>query len=142
MKRPLVCKVCLERDGVETVAVVEHRCTNERTGEEFTAHVCARCLEVGRETRVTCRTFTRRSSKTAAKIKPTSPDDAKLMPESTGHEREACAGKNSQAPDLRQKDRPKAASPQPDRAGLRSRYAQHRSILISAIRHEAEPTEA
>jgi hypothetical protein len=57
MKRPLVCRVCLERDGVESASVVEHRCTNEHTGKDFTAHVCARCLEVGHETRVTCRTF-------------------------------------------------------------------------------------
>lgn len=60
MKRPLVCGVCLEADGVESAAVVEHRCTNEHTGKDFTAHVCARCLKAGRETRVTCRSFTRR----------------------------------------------------------------------------------
>lgn len=64
---PLVCRVCLERDGVELASVVEHRCTNERTGVEFTAHVCARCLEVARETRVTCRSFTRGPIKLAAK---------------------------------------------------------------------------
>jgi hypothetical protein len=57
MKRPLVCRVCLHRDGVVSASVVEHLCTNERTGKDFTAQVCARCLEIGRETRVTCRTF-------------------------------------------------------------------------------------
>jgi hypothetical protein len=57
MKRPLVCRVCLDRDDVESASVVEHRCINEHTGKDFTAHVCARCLEVRRETRVTCRTF-------------------------------------------------------------------------------------
>jgi hypothetical protein len=54
------CRVCLERDGAESTSVVEHRCTDERTGKHFTANVCARCLELGRETRVTCRTFSRR----------------------------------------------------------------------------------
>jgi hypothetical protein len=54
----LLCRLCLESDGVESTSVVEHRCTDERTGKHFTANVCARCLEVGRETRVTCRTFT------------------------------------------------------------------------------------
>jgi hypothetical protein len=62
MKRPMVCRACLEVDGVETSSVVEHRCINENTGKDFMAHVCARCLEAGRETRVTCRTFVRRPS--------------------------------------------------------------------------------
>jgi hypothetical protein len=62
MKHPLVCRVCLERDGVESASVVERRCTNQHTGKDFKTHVCARCLEAGRETRVTCRTFTRRPS--------------------------------------------------------------------------------
>ena len=53
------CRVCLERDGAESTSVVEHRCTDERTGKGFTANVCARCLKAGRETRVTCRTFGR-----------------------------------------------------------------------------------
>jgi hypothetical protein len=53
------CRVCLERDGAESTSVVEHRCTDERTGKHFTANVCARCLKAGRETRVTCRTFGR-----------------------------------------------------------------------------------
>jgi hypothetical protein len=54
----LACKACLEGDGtVSAAAVVEHRCTNARTGKDFTAFVCARCLDAGRETRVTCRTF-------------------------------------------------------------------------------------
>jgi len=57
MKRSLVCSVCLEADGVESASVIEHICTNEHTGKAFTAHVCAHCLEVGRETRVTCRRF-------------------------------------------------------------------------------------
>jgi hypothetical protein len=57
--------VCLEADGVESAPVVEHRCTNEYTGKDFTAHVCARCLEVGRETRVTCRTFSAQHPKSA-----------------------------------------------------------------------------
>jgi hypothetical protein len=48
---------CFERDGVVSRDVVEHLCTSDRTGQEFTAFVCTRCLEVGRETRVTCRTF-------------------------------------------------------------------------------------
>jgi hypothetical protein len=54
----LLCRRCLEGDGAESTSVVEHRCTDERTGKHFTANVCARCLEAGRETRVTCRTFT------------------------------------------------------------------------------------
>jgi hypothetical protein len=54
------CRVCVERDGIESASVVEHRCTDERTGKHFTANVCAHCLEAGRETRVTCRTFSRR----------------------------------------------------------------------------------
>lgn len=29
MKRPLVCSVCLGRDGVESASAVEHLCTNE-----------------------------------------------------------------------------------------------------------------
>jgi hypothetical protein len=53
----LVCKLCLEGDGRVSTAVVEHRCTNARTGKDFTAFVCVRCLEAGRVTRVTCRTF-------------------------------------------------------------------------------------
>ena len=59
MIRTFLCQVCLERDGVESTSVVEHRCTDERTGKHFTANVCARCLEADRETRVTCRTFGR-----------------------------------------------------------------------------------
>jgi hypothetical protein len=55
-----LCRVCLERDGIEATSVVEHRCTDERTGKHFTANVCVRCLEAGRETRVTCRTFVSR----------------------------------------------------------------------------------
>jgi hypothetical protein len=54
---PLICKTCFRRDGVATADVIEHRCTNDRTGKHFTAFVCARCLEAGRETRVTCRAF-------------------------------------------------------------------------------------
>jgi hypothetical protein len=54
------CRLCLDHDGVETASVVEHRCTDERTGKHFTTNVCARCLEAGRETRVTCRTFVSR----------------------------------------------------------------------------------
>jgi hypothetical protein len=54
-----VCGSCLEQDGVESRAVIEHRCTNDQTGKRFTAFVCARCLNSGRETRVTCRSFTR-----------------------------------------------------------------------------------
>lgn len=55
--QPLICKLCFEKDGVATTRVVEYRCTNDRTGKHFTAFVCARCLEAGCETRVTCRTF-------------------------------------------------------------------------------------
>jgi hypothetical protein len=55
--RSLVCRSCLERDGVVSTGVVEHRCTNDLTGRCFAAFVCSRCLEAGRETRVTCRTF-------------------------------------------------------------------------------------
>jgi hypothetical protein len=53
----LICKICFERDGIVSHAVVEHRCTNDQTGKHFTALVCKRCLDAGRETRVTCRTF-------------------------------------------------------------------------------------
>jgi hypothetical protein len=56
---PFLCRVCAERDGIESASAVEHRCTDERTGKQFTANVCARCLKTGRETRVTCRTFSR-----------------------------------------------------------------------------------
>jgi len=56
----LLCRVCFEWDSVDSSSAVEHRCLDERTGRHFTATVCARCLEVGRETRVTCRTFGRR----------------------------------------------------------------------------------
>ena len=52
MVRALVCRSCRERDGV-----VEHQCTNERMGKDFTAFVCAPCVEAGRQRRVTCRTF-------------------------------------------------------------------------------------
>ena len=55
--RPFSCKQCFEKDDVPTADVVEHRCTDDCTGKHFIAFVCARCLEVGRETRVTCRTF-------------------------------------------------------------------------------------
>jgi hypothetical protein len=54
----LVCRPCLERDGRVSKVVVEHRCINVRTGKDFTAFICARCMEAGRVTRVTCRTFT------------------------------------------------------------------------------------
>jgi hypothetical protein len=53
----MLCKLCFQKDGVESSNVVEHRCTNARTGRDFTAFVCALCLEANRETRVTCRTF-------------------------------------------------------------------------------------
>jgi hypothetical protein len=55
----LVCRTCLEEDDARSSATVQHLCTNERTGKKFDAFVCARCLERGRETRVTCRTFVR-----------------------------------------------------------------------------------
>ena len=51
------CLPCLELDGVVAKDVVAHLCRNRRTGREFVAFVCARCLDMGRETRVTCRTF-------------------------------------------------------------------------------------
>lgn len=54
----LICKVCFDRDDMLSSVVVEHQCTNERTGKRFAAHVCERCLEAGRESRVTCRAFT------------------------------------------------------------------------------------
>jgi hypothetical protein len=54
MAASLVFRPCLEADGRVSTAVVEHRCANERTGRDFTAFVC---LEAGRVTRVTCRTF-------------------------------------------------------------------------------------
>jgi hypothetical protein len=54
------CRVCLDHDGVKTASVVEHLCLDERSGKQFTAIVCARCLKAGRETRVTCRTFTQK----------------------------------------------------------------------------------
>jgi hypothetical protein len=53
----LMCKICLERDGTVSDAVVEHCCTNDQTGRQFTAYVCKRCLHLRRETRVTCRSF-------------------------------------------------------------------------------------
>jgi hypothetical protein len=59
MIRTILCQVCLERDGVESTSVVEHVCVDERSGKHFTANVCVRCLKAGRQTRVTCRTFTR-----------------------------------------------------------------------------------
>ncbi|MGJ4960177.1 hypothetical protein ACQR1H_31390 [Bradyrhizobium sp. HKCCYLRH2015] len=55
----LVCRTCRDEDGVASSRTVQHRCTNERTQKTFDAFVCARCLEAGRETRVTCRTFVR-----------------------------------------------------------------------------------
>ncbi len=60
------CKVCREVDGVLVNAVVNHRCLNHRTGKRFTALVCANCLEAGRVTRVTCRTFARVQPKETA----------------------------------------------------------------------------
>lgn len=53
----LVCKFCLEQNGVTSAAVVEHLCISPTRGKQFTAYVCERCLGAGRETRVTCRTF-------------------------------------------------------------------------------------
>jgi hypothetical protein len=53
----VICRQCLEYEGVVSTSVIEHRCMNERTERPFTAFVCARCLDNGRETRVTCRTF-------------------------------------------------------------------------------------
>jgi len=55
----LICKVCLELDGTLSEAVVEHVCTNQQTGKQFSANVCEPCLRAGRETRVTCSTFAR-----------------------------------------------------------------------------------
>lgn len=55
----LICRICLDEDGATSPATVQHPCINEHTGKEFDAFVCARCLENGRETRVTCRTFVR-----------------------------------------------------------------------------------
>jgi hypothetical protein len=54
-----VCKLCLERNGIESRAVTEHLCASDRTGKQFTAFVCVRCLDSERETRVTCRSFIR-----------------------------------------------------------------------------------
>jgi hypothetical protein len=56
----LVCRICFERDGITSDAVVEHLCTNPHTGKQFTAYVCKNCLAIGQETRVTCRTFLKR----------------------------------------------------------------------------------
>jgi hypothetical protein len=53
----LICKVCREDCGTVSDRVVKHLCTNVHTGKQFTAYVCERCLDSGRETRVTCRTF-------------------------------------------------------------------------------------
>lgn len=64
----LICKPCLERDAVVSGVVVEHRCTNPHTGKQFDAYVCKRCLDEGRETRVTCRTF--------SKVRRFSPNDS------------------------------------------------------------------
>jgi hypothetical protein len=53
----LVCRQCFDADGIDSVAVIETLCTNDLTGQQYTAFVCTRCLARGRETRVTCRTF-------------------------------------------------------------------------------------
>lgn len=53
-----ICSACVERESVVSHTVIAHRCRNHQTGKHFTAYVCARCLEAGRETRVTCRSFT------------------------------------------------------------------------------------
>jgi hypothetical protein len=55
------CKVCFELDSVVSNAITEHLCTNNHTGKQFATYVCERCRDAGRETRVTCRTFSRRS---------------------------------------------------------------------------------
>lgn len=58
-KDSFICKLCLEAEGVVSSTVVEHRCTDHRTGKQLISLVCTRCVQAGRETRVTCRTFTR-----------------------------------------------------------------------------------
>ena len=55
----LICRTCLGKDSATSSVIVQHLCTNEVTGKQFDAFVCARCLEEGQETRVTCRTFMR-----------------------------------------------------------------------------------
>jgi hypothetical protein len=60
-----VCRICLELDGVPTNSVTLSKCANDRTGQQFDAYVCERCLEAGRETRVTCRTFVNTGNATA-----------------------------------------------------------------------------
>lgn len=51
------CNVCIEDNGVETAVVTSAALVNEVTGVNFVAIVCARCLSLGRNTRVTCNTF-------------------------------------------------------------------------------------
>lgn len=60
------CKLCQEINGIKINVVVDHRWFNDRTGRHFTAPACARCLQAGRVTRVTCRTFVRVSPKETA----------------------------------------------------------------------------
>jgi hypothetical protein len=75
----MICKVCLEREGIYSEAVMEHKCTNERTGKRFSAHVCERCLEKGRETRVTCRTFIEMRGARKQQLVPDSNEEADFM---------------------------------------------------------------
>ena len=54
-----ICKLCAELDGISSSTIVAYDCTNRHTGKHFSAYVCKNCLDAGRETRVTCRSFVR-----------------------------------------------------------------------------------
>lgn len=53
----MYCKVCFDRDGSLNSKTVHATCTNETSGVRFEAWVCAFCSGLGRQTRVTCVTF-------------------------------------------------------------------------------------
>lgn len=51
------CNICLGEDGVLNARVVEQMIKPRADRPSFQAFVCARCVDAGRLTKVTCRTF-------------------------------------------------------------------------------------
>src|SRR3954454_19346280 len=51
------CSICLGEEGVLTALVIEKMIQLDANRPSFQAFVCARCIDVGRVTKVNCRTF-------------------------------------------------------------------------------------
>src|SRR6476620_6603816 len=59
-----VCRLCRENDGVSTSVIANSQLMHPVHKTTTLGYACARCLEAGRATRVTCKSFITEPSET------------------------------------------------------------------------------